>query len=82
MATVCFVVVPVRTGPRVEQHADDRQVDHGVHVEVCGAVDAADFEVPPTAVERDVEVGEPRAGGRGDLVRGAFQGCVVHGEPA
>ena len=28
------------------------------------------------------QVGEPRAGGRGDLVRGAFQGGVVDGEPA
>ena len=74
-------VLPVGPGAGVEQNADEREVDHavGTHavghvaqqpVEFAAAVHAAGLEVPPAAVERDLQLGIAAAGGLGHLARG------------
>jgi hypothetical protein len=65
-------VLPLRSGPGVEQHAHDRQVDLGPRavqraaagktgVELRTAIDTAGLEVPPAAVQRNAQVGKAPA---------------------
>ena len=84
---------PVRTRPSVEQHADQREIDHRAaalgevtvgeqRVEVAAPVVSTGLEVVPAAVYRDIEVGEADAGDLGDVGGRGVQGVVVDDEPS
>ena len=86
-----FDVRPRRPGARVEQHADEREIDACAcdlglvaagqrRVEFSLAVDAAGLEVAPAAVERDRPVAEALARQRGDAVGHGGQSRAIERE--